>query len=559
MRHFHRVLLPGLILTALPLSRVAAEEKTFDVMIKARDMAELATTVYLPDGEGPWPCVLSRTPYNKNGLRGMAKRFVKRGYAFVGQDCRGRHKSPGKWLPFRTDPEDGYDTVEWIARQSWSNGKVGMHGGSALGMTTNLAATQTPPHLKCAYVIVAPASARRQTVYMGGVYRKELNDGWLLSQGAFYAIAENISNRPGTEYWNWREISDFHRRMEIPVCQIGGWFDIFSQGTIDNFSGLQANGAGLAAGNQKLVMGPYAHGNLNGRLKFPDDSSPLSGDEAQRWFDRWLKDEKNGIDKEPPVRYYVLGDPDNPAPGSCQWRTTGSWPPPSRPTSYFLWADRSLRLDLPPPDGGQTTYRYDPNKPVPTRGGANLILGGKGPMDQREIGKRQDYVRFVTEPLDAPLEIAGRVYVDLYVESDAPDTDFVAKLVDVYPDGYEALILDGILRARYREGLQKEVFLKPGEVVTLRVDLWSTAIVLAKGHRLGVHITSSNDPRFEPNRNTGKALRESLETRIATNTFHHSSRRPSRILLPVVTRQDGAIATPEAPRPAPEAKAESSR
>ncbi len=536
------------VLTVLLLSRLGAEEKTLEEMVKARDMAELATTVYLPDGQGPWPSILSRTPYNKDGLRGLAKQFVANGYAYVGQDCRGRHKSPGKWLPFRTDPEDGYDTVEWIARQQWSNGKVGMWGGSALGMTTHLAATQAPPHLKCAYVVVAPASARRQTVYMGGVYRKELNDGWLLGQGAAYAIADNIANPPGTAYWNWREIADFHHRMAIPVYQLGGWFDIFSQGAIDNFTGLQANGAGLAAGNQKLVMGPYAHGNLGGRLKFPDDSSPLSSEEARRWFDRWLKDEKNGIDEEAPVRYYVLGDPENPAPGSCRWRTADSWPPPSRPTSWFLSSDRVLRRDLPPQDGGETAYRYDPQDPVPTKGGANLILGGKGPMDQREIGERQDYVRFVTDPFDAPLEIAGRVYVDLHVESDAPDTDFAAKLVDVYPDGYEALILDGILRARYREGLHKEVFLEPGVVVRLRIDLWSTAIVFARGHRLGVHITSSNDPRFEPNRNTGKALRESLETRVARNTIHHSSRYPSRILLPVMT---GA---PEALEPGPEVK-----
>ncbi len=298
MRRDSHALFHGFIVVLSLLSSSAlAEEKTFDVMVTTRDMAELATTVYLPAGEGPWPCVLSRTPYNKNGLRGFARQFVERGYAFVGQDCRGKHKSPGKWLPFRTDPEDGYDTVEWIARQPWSNGKVGMYGGSALGITTNLAATQAPPHLECGYVIVAPASARRNTVYMGGVYRKELNDGWLMSQGAADAIRDNIVNPPGSSYWDWREIAKFHRRIDIPIFQVGGWFDIFSQGGIDNFVGLQRHGAGLAAGHQKLVMGPYAHGRLNGRLKFPDsESGALAGDDVQRWFARWLKGEKNGID-----------------------------------------------------------------------------------------------------------------------------------------------------------------------------------------------------------------------------------------------------------------------
>ena len=513
----------------------AAEVQSEQVMVPMRDDVLLATDVYVPTGDGPWPCVLSRTPYNKNGNRGVAQRYVDQGYAFVAQDCRGKFESKGKYDPFKMDHYDGYDTVEWIARQKWSNGKVGMLGGSALGITTNLAATQVPPHLICGYVIVAPASARRNTVYMGGVYRKEMNDGWLKMQGAGFAIDETMQNPAGSSHWDWREISDFHDRIRIPMCNVGGWFDIFAQGTIDNFVGLQNKGVGLAAGNQKLIMGPFAHGQLGGRLKFPHADKPLFDTKQQlQWFDRWLKDIDNGIDKRSPVSYYLMGDAGDPeAPGN-EWKEASSWPPPSRPTSYFLRSHRLLAPGAPPIVAGEETYHYDPEDPVPTVGGANLILGGKGPVDQRIIDGRQDYLRFQTAALTAPLEVVGRVRVDLYVQSDAPDTDFAAKLVDVYPDGYEALLLDGIIRARYRNGLEQESMLKSDEVVHVRIDLWSTAIVFNKGHRIALHITSSNDPRFDPNPNTGHPQRADDEKRVARNTIHFAERYPSRLLLPVV-------------------------
>ncbi len=530
------VLAATYFLVGLPL--IAADPKHEEVLVPARDGVELATSIYLPpESLPPWPCVLARTPYNKDGNRGQARDFVGRGYAFVAQDCRGKFKSKGKYDPFRNDHLDGYDAVEWIARQPWSNGRVGMIGGSALGITSHLAATQAPPHLLCAYVIVAESSARTDTVYSGGVYRKELNDGWLTAQGALFAIGESVRNPPSSPHWDWREMKSFHRRIRIPIYEVGGWFDIFTQGSIDSFTGLQANGAGLAAGNQKLVMGPWAHGAVGGRLKFPRDRAGelMNGPDVYRWFDRWLKDERNGIEREPPVRYYVLGDPESPGAPGNEWRAADSWPPPARATSYFLRPGRGLSLD--PPTGGETStvYAYDPKNPVPTKGGGNLILGGKGPMDQREIGEREDYLRFATEPLAEPLEIAGRIYADLYVESDAPDTDFTAKLVDVYPDGYEALLADGIIRVRYREGLDKEVFLKPGDVVPVRIDLWSTAVVFNKGHRIAIHVSSSNDPRFDPNPNTGKPTRADAETRTARNTVHHDAAHPSRALLPVAS------------------------
>lgn len=527
-------LLPVLLAASLA---AGAEPRVEDAVVKSRDNVELATTVYLPaEGAGPWPCVLARTPYNKDGNRGQARDFTKRGYAYVAQDCRGRFKSKGEYAPFRDDGPDGYDTVEWIAAQSWSNGKVGMAGGSALGITSHLAATQVPPHLVCAYVVVAESSARRETVYQGGVYRKELNDGWLTAQGALATIKLQTRTPPGAAHWDWREMRDFHSRIRIPIQEVGGWFDIFTQGTLDSFSGLQANGAGLAAGNQRLVMGPWAHGQLGGRLKFPNDRAGdfLNGEEVYRWFDRWLKGDSNGVEREPPVRYYLLGDPELPGAPGNEWRTAISWPPPSRPVSYFLRAGGSLSERIAGDAEGSSSYTYDPKDPVATAGGGNLILGGKGPMDQRVIKDRQDYLRFMTAPLETAVVVVGRVWVDLYVSSDAPDTDFTAKLVDVYPDGYEALLCDGILRARYREGLDREVPLEAGKTTLVRIDLWSTAIAFARGHRIAVHVSSSNDPRFDPNPNTGKPLRADAETRTARNTIHHDAAHPSRILLPIL-------------------------
>jgi predicted acyl esterase len=524
------------LLLLLVFERSTAAETQQTVMVPMRDNVSLATDIYLPEGTGPWPTVLSRTPYNKLGNLGTAKKFVAAGFAFVSQDCRGRFKSEGQYNPFRTCHHDGYDTVEWIASQPWSNGKVGMAGGSAVGITTNLAATQVPPHLVCGYVVVAPASARRHTVYNGGVYRKELNDGWLAAMNATDAIAETMQNPPGSALWDWREIGDFHDQIQIPICNVGGWFDIFSQGTIDNFVGLQNNGAGLAAGNQKLIMGPTGHGPLNGRLKFPDAGRGGFGvDHQLRWFSRWLKGDRNGIDDEPPVRYYMLGDTADPdAPGN-EWRDAVAWPPPSRPTAYCLHNDHRLST-LPPAAAaaGSMTYTYDPQQPVPTIGGANLISGGKGPMDQREIGERQDYLRFQTDVLASPVEVAGRVSVDLYVSTDAPDTDFTAKLVDVYPDGYEALICDGIIRTRYRHGIDREEWMEKDKVEKVRIDLWSTAIIFNTGHRIALHVSSSNDPRYDPNPNTGRPLRADDEKRVAQNTIHFSEQQPSRLLLPVV-------------------------
>jgi uncharacterized protein len=499
-------------------------------MVAMRDGIKLATDIYLPEGAGPWPVILMRTPYNKGPLGLTNKQWTGNGYAFVVQDCRGRFKSEGKYLPFMNDHLDGYDTVEWAAKQKWSNGKIGMIGASAMGIAANQASITAPPHLVAMYVQVAPASAYQQAIYTGGIFRKEMNELWLRGQGALDVLETTFKHYTDDGYLNIREGRLHWENVRVPVYNSGGWYDIFSQGNIDNFVGLQNRGGGMAAGNQKLLMGPWAHG------KVEDVSYPKAAPDpkaALRWFDHWLKGIDNGIMDEPPVKYYVMGDTtDAKAPGN-EWRTATAWPVPAVNTSFFLHPNGKLSQAMVGDEKSASNYRYDPANPVPTIGG-QLLFGKKGPMDQRPIGERKDVLKFATAQLESPVEVTGQVIVELWAESDCPDTDWMAKLVDVYPDGTERIVLDSALRARFREGFDREVFMKKGEIYKFKIDLWSTSLVFNKGHRIAVHLTSSNDPRFDPNPNTGKPLRADKETRVATNTIHHSRPYPSRILLPVV-------------------------
>jgi predicted acyl esterase len=524
----------ALLLPAFPQNSGAGNTEH---LVAMRDGVKLATDVYLPAGAGPWPVILMRTPYGKEMRAfGQPAQWTTNGYAYVVQDCRGRFKSEGRYLPFMDDHFDGYDTVEWIARQPWSNGKVGMTGGSAMGITANQAAITAPPHLTALYVTVAPASAYQHAIYTGGVFRKEINENWLRTQRALDALEATLQHYKQDGYWDIREGRLHWAKVQVPVYNQGGWYDIFSQGNIDNFAGLQKHGAGKAAGNQKLMMGPWGHGPIE-EVKYPANSA-ADPNEARRWFDYWLKGIDNGVMKEPAVKYYVMGDTTDPkAPGN-EWRTAPAWPVPATMTSLYLHPAGQLSEKMNGVKESTATYQYDPKNPVPTIGGGNLFTK-KGPMDQRAIGERQDLLKFMTAPLAAPLEVTGPVTVELWAESDAPDTDWMAKLIDVYPDGTERLVLDSALRARFRQGFDREVFMKKGEVYKFTIDLWSTSLVFNQGHRLAVHLTSSNDPRFDPNPNTGKPLRADGETRVATNTIHHDRAHPSRILLPVVRANGG--------------------
>jgi predicted acyl esterase len=513
-----------------------------EVFTPMRDGVKLAANVFLPEGPGPWPVILERTPYLKDGrlmsFMGGVTRYTAQGYAFVLQDVRGKGHSEGFYTAFADDIPDGYDTVEWIAKESWSNGKVGITGASAMGITSNMAAIAAPPHLTAAYIIVAP-NDRFMNSYMGGVMKEKDTIGWEKGQGisdeaigrAYAGVVDNVITRRS-------DMSQGMKFIRIPIYNVGGWYDIFDSGNTANFTWLQNQGSAGARGNQKLYMGPFGHGPLSGDLAYPGYDNGFAGSDAEmRWWDYWLKGVDNGVMDEPPVRYLMMAaarkgafSPKN------RIVEAANWPPASREVRYYATAGHALTTRAPTEAGATISYRFDPTHPVPTIGGANLTFD-RGPMDQRPIGERQDYLRFETPVLAQDIAIAGHVSAEVWGATDGPDTDFMAKLVDVYPDGYEALVLDAPIRARYRLGRAPDDvrMMTPGAPEKLTIDLWQTAITFEKGHRIELVITSSNAPRFEVNPNTGEAPGEhKLAPRVAVNTVYLDRDHPTALVLPVV-------------------------
>ncbi len=502
---------------------------------------KLATNVFLPkDGKGKWPVILTRTPYSKDNrqFQMMGGRYLGEGYAYVLQDCRGKFRSEGEYRPFENDYNDGFDTVEWVAKQDFCDGNVGMSGASAMGITANLAASADPPHLKAAYVVVAPHSMFYESSFIGGVFKEADVGNWMRGQGAGAQVDELKSRPVMDEKWKLMDLPEHLKNVRIPMYNVGGWFDIFCQGNLNNFEFLQTQGRDGAKGHQKLLMGPFGHGNLAGDLQFVGDGGLVGAfKEEIRWFDYWLKGVKNGIMDEPPVKYYMMASARKGSASSKNgFKTCDCWPPKGHEIHFYLGDNFSLGETASKSKNSADAYNFDPKNPVPTVGGANLTLP-LGPLDQRQIKDHSDYLRYQTAPLDHDLTIAGKINLELYASTDGPDTDFMAKLVDVYPDGYEALIQDGPLRARYRDGRRPEdvKMMKPGEPAKMVIDLWSTANTFEKGHRIAVHVTSSNSPRFEVNPNTGEEPGKStLPARVAKNTIYHDADHPSAIILPVL-------------------------
>lgn len=516
-----------------------AEHRTYRV--RMRDGVHLATDVYLPEGTPPFPVILIRTPYNKDALQGLGAEGVKRGYAVVIQDTRGRFASEGENLPFEGDGwwenrADGVDTVEWILQQRWCNGRIGTWGGSALGINQIFLACAGEQRIVCQHITVGEPNLYR-ALYPGGVFKKALVEEWLkATQHAPEALTLWTRHATYDAFWQTRDATRRFERVNVPAVHIGGYYDIFAQGTLDAFVGYQTRGGSRARGQQKLLMGPWAHGVLQrrvGELEFPNaEKPPCTFHDAWRWFDAHLKGVRNGTQGEPNVVYYVMGDCSDPrAPGN-EWRTAHHWPPvPTRPTPLYLYADGTARWR--PPQGQRTlSARYDPRNPVPTVGGRELNLPA-GPRDQRKIEARPDVLVFTTDPLPAPVEITGRVCAVLWVESDAPDTDFFVRLCDVYPDGRSFNLCEGALRARFRESLSREVWMRSGRIYRLQIDLWSVSVIVNRGHRLRVHITFSSAPGYDPNPNTATPFRQGVASRPAVNTVHLSARYPSHLILPV--------------------------
>lgn len=573
------------------------------VMIPMSDGVRLAADVYLPKAEGRFPAIVERTPYNREEsviLRTKTPQFfAERGFVFIVQDVRGRFGSEGTWYPFVDDGwgenRDGFDTIAWVAKQPWCNGNVGTAGGSYAGQTQMFLAPTRPAALKCCFVREAASDLAQQWCYRGGALEWAFNLDWILRHGVhalrrqirlleraingdnsrfgglplcqgpefstpFRWIHDLLQRGDDETYWDPFNFERRYSKIDVPIYHMAGWFDIFLDGTLRNFMGLQKRARSKESRNaQKLIIGPWTHGptvsdpafaRYVGDMDFGDQALVDFNAEHLRWYDRWLNEKEPGVQDEPRVRYFLMG--------ANEWRSADTWPPPGmKVQKWYFQAGKSgsanslndgrLGLEEPSKDEPADKYRYAPGNPVPTVGGNTLYCGKRrtstgeenpdfsvtaGPRDQRSIEPL--CLTYSSEPLQADLDVIGRVVVELYASSNREDTDFVAKLCDVFPDGRSILVVDGILRARYRKGRFRPKLLRPKKIYRFSIDLWATAWRFAAGHRLRVAITSSNFPRFDRNLNTAGNPAFSGKMMIATNRVYHDSARASHIVLPVL-------------------------
>ena len=571
-------------------------------MVPMRDGVRLATAVIRPDAPGRYPVLVSRGPYGKDSYVDnpdhSAWFFARHGYVVLSQDCRARFESEGDgYNPLFQEAQDGYDTVEWAARQLWSNGRLGTTGQSYLGATQYTLATNNPapPHLQTMAPVSASADFHQSWVYhTGGAMewgwmvpyaifkgRNTLNrtgNERLLSQMDEYLLpAVNFAQPLKDEWYRRLPLSDWINRLKetapyfqeyldneadgpywwrinllrhvegitLPMFHVTSWYDIFLEGALNAYQAIRDRGGSeLARRNQRLLIGPWAH-----LLPYTVPTSGGTGDvdfgaEAiielhqylLRWFDYWLKDIDTGVMDEPPVRLFVMGE--------NRWRGEQEWPlARTQYTRYYLHAEAPANTrngggtlsTSPPGDEPPDTYIYDPKDPAATLGGNTLIIP-QGVADQGPVEDRQDVLVYTSEASEMDLEVTGPIEVHLFASSSAVDTDFTAKLVDVHPDGYARNLQDGIIRARFRTSGYEPSLIEPGRAYEFGIDLWSTSHLFETGHRIRVEISSSNFPRFDRNPNTGAPLGRDDRLEVARQTVYHSEEYPSHIVLPVIPR-----------------------
>ncbi len=551
----------------------------YNIRLPMTDGTGLATDIYFPSEIGPFPVILARSTYGKPSAE--AERWMLRGYVLVIQDVRGLGDSEGEFVAFEPDgwgPDhtDGNDTIKWIMSQPWCSGKVGTYGGSALGITQVRLAPGSKT-LSAQTISAAASDFYGNLAYQGGVWRKELCEGWLALFGEKGKKTKEIwkAHPQKDEYWERYDVESRAYEITAPGIHFGGWWDIFAQGTINSFLTRQNKGGEGARGNQVLIMKNCPHG----EFPQPDYTYRENRDELRvshhefAFFDHWLKGEEKSDLLTKRVKYYIIGDDsDMQAPGN-EWREADSWPPfEIDEVPFFLSADKKLCSDKEDAVEGFLTFEADPHNPCPTLGGQNLTIAA-GPWDQRRVSSgqidfvknynhlerpsgwdellrlyeqddilvpRTDILEFETEELTTPLEIAGQVRVALCVSTNVPDTDFTAKLVDIYPDGREILLLDSIVRLKYRVGFERAAPpMQKGEVVPIEIDLWHTSCIFNTGHKIGLRISGSNYPRFEINPNTGEDFPSDLPMMVAKNTVQMGKNFESALILPL--RASGGI------------------
>lgn len=502
------------------------------VMMPMRDGVKLATEIFIPPSDQPQAAVLVRTPYG----RLQCGSYARRDFVFVTQDPRGTGDSEGTVDPVNNENEidDGYDCVEWIAAQPWCNGRVGMAGGSGNGTCANMAYLARPPHL----VAVASANtAGNMALYWG------FENG--VRRGLYSWLQYRSPGRKPPAEWPKPTLFNYdtaawqkkvqEAAKDNPVIYFidDGWFNIFGDAAVDEF---QAFGTG---GKVYAKIGPRTHAAAKLRgMPFPlygEASEAVRQAPAVPSFQDILKG--TAVSAPSRILYYVMGDiMDDAAPGNV-WKYTETWPPANTPEPFYLNVNGALSRTAPQ-GAGELTYAYDPRDPAPSLGG-DYSYGSKdgvqsGPLDQRPLNERKDVLRFVTEPLSEPLEIGGELRADLFVSTDVPDTLFVVKVADVYPDGYEAIVREGAFMGRYAGGFDSPQPLKKDEVYRLQFGLKNTAIVFNRGHRIAVYVTSSSKGAYEVHPNSYEQVMSYDNSPTAHNTIHLSAEHPSCVILPAV-------------------------
>ena len=542
-------------------------ESILHVRVPMRDGVHLDTNVFHPDTRGRWPTILIRTPYNKGaGLSPSYAVFVERGYAVVVQDVRGRYASEGVFDPLEQEGPDGYDTLNWIARQSWSDGKVGMIGASYAGIAQWKVAVLGNPHLKAIFPVVSGCDDYCDRFYsMGGAIKIGHRLMWFsenfalpgFQRPAFHEYVNHLPLRTADiaaagrmvpayqkalnhptydDFWKRLSIRQHMDRVRIPVFAVGGWYDNYVESDLEAFAALDRV-PGHA--EHRVLIGPWGH-NISSKLEVdfgPDATAPMRAYQVA-WFDQWLKGKPDGLKDVAPVRLFTMG--------VDRWREEQSWPDQSvKYTPLFFGSKgRADGIDgdgelhsKAPGDDKPDQFKYDPRNPVPTLGGAVCCNSSQfpwGPMDQTSVESRRDVLVYTSHILKKPIEVTGPVKVVLYAKTSAPDTDFTAKLVDVFPDGEARNLCDGILRMRYRDGLEKPIMAQGGEIYALTIPTGVTSNVFLPGHRIRVEISSSNFPRFDRNPNTGRPVADESVMKTAEQTIYHGHEFPSHVLLPVV-------------------------
>ncbi|MCX8063698.1 MAG: CocE/NonD family hydrolase [Candidatus Hydrogenedentes bacterium] len=509
-----------------------------EIEVPMSDGAKLKAVLWLPDKFRSFPVLLERTPYNRKEVVKMHKQFVDAGYAVLVQNLRGTVGSEGKWEVFKSDGwggpgmRDGIDTVEWLKKQPWCNGNIGIMGFSASAIAGKLLLSSGIDGVKCA-LLVAGSDNFYDAIFENGCYRKNTIEEW---GPAKETLPEIIQHPTYDEYWEGRNAFSRANLVKTPVYIVGGWFDIFQKSSIRYFEAVNSNPNSPANGKCKLIMHPLAHGAPPGELNF-EDRERLNLDEKfgsfKEWFDYWLKGENNTLYEKPSVALFLMADSNAPGNLGNKWKFFDTYPRNSKLVSLYLRGGGILSIDLPnPTDSPYSTYVYDPENPTPSLGGNNLVPPS-GPYDQRELEKREDLLVFTSPPLKKEMILFGAIKVRLFASTDAKDTDFGARFCDVYPDGRSMLMNEGMVKARYRNTVCKEDFIEPGKIYEYEIDLWDTALVLPPGHRIRLTIISASNPRYEPNPNTGEPFRRHTTTVKAKNNIYHSIEYPSAVVLPL--------------------------